>query len=109
VKQKGLDLFVLDVTDKEKRRTRYYISSKTLRVLSLEYEDSTESGSSTPVKYVRTFHDYRYAQNQLLPYRIVLLANSQQLQETRVSTITFGLKLEETIFQNPDTQANANP
>lgn len=108
VKQKGLDLYILDVTDKEKRRTRYYISAKSLRVLSLEYEEAPEPGS-TPVKYVRTFHDYRYAQNQLLPYRTVLLANNQQLQETRVSTVTFGLKLEDAIFQNPDTQANANP
>ena len=108
VKQKGLDLFVLDVTDKEKRGTRFYISAKSLRILWLEYEEPPEPGS-VPVKYVRTFHDYRYAQNTLLPYRTVLLAENKQLQETRVSSVTFGLKLEDTIFQNPETQANANP
>jgi hypothetical protein len=108
VKQKGLDLFVLDVTDTEKRRTRYYISTRSLRILSLEYEESPEPGRAQ-VKYVRTFHDYRYAQNQLLPYRTVLLADNQLVQETRISSVTFGLKLEETIFQNPERQANANP
>ena len=39
VKQKGLELFVVDLTDKEKRVTRYYISAKTLRILWLEYEE----------------------------------------------------------------------
>ena len=33
----GVDFFVLDVTDKQSRKTRFYISSKTLRVMMLEY------------------------------------------------------------------------
>ena len=37
--QKGLDLFVVDLIDKEKRKTRYYISANSLRVLWLEYEE----------------------------------------------------------------------
>jgi len=107
-KQKGLDLYVLDLTDKEKRRTRYYISAKTLHVLWLEYEEAPEPGA-TPVKYTRAFHDYRGVQNTLVPYRTVLLADGKQVQETRILTVTYGLKLEDSIFRNPEAQTSANP
>src|SRR5688572_26774462 len=33
--QKGLELFVIDLTDKEKRKTRYFISARSLRILWL--------------------------------------------------------------------------
>lgn len=108
VKQKGLDIYVIDVTDKEKRRTRYYISAKTLHILWLEYEEVPDAGGPT-VKYTRKFSDYRPIQNTLLSYRSVLLADDKQVQETRVSSVTFGLKLEESLFQNPDAQASSNP
>lgn len=108
VKQKGLDIYVIDVTDKEKRRTRYYISAKTLHVLWLEYEEVPDAGGAV-VKFTRKFSDYRPIQNTLLSYRSVLLADDKQVQETRVSSVTFGLKLEDSIFQNPDAQANSNP
>jgi hypothetical protein len=107
IKEKGLDLFVLDLTDKEKRKTRYYISAKTLHIISLEYEEAADG--SAPIKYTRKFHDYRYAQNTLLPYRLVLLADGKQLQETMVSSVIYGVRLEDTMFQNPDAQASSNP
>ena len=107
-KQKGLDLWVLDLTDKEKRRTRFYISVRSLHILWIEYEEPPEPGA-TPVKYTKTFHDYRYSQQTLVPYRSVLLAEGKNVQETRVLTVTFGLKLDESIFQNPEAQAGANP
>lgn len=102
IKQKGLDLFVVDLTDKEKRVTRYYISIRTLRVLWLEYEESK-------IKFSRAFHDYRIAQGTLIPYHSVLLADDKQLQETHVFNVSYGVKLEDSIFQNPNAQANANP
>ncbi len=87
----GVDYYVLDVTDKLKRKTRFYISSKTLRVMMLEYtEDNT--------KYRRKFYDYNYAQNTLVPFRSVLWANDKQIEETNVQTISFGQKVEEVIF-----------
>src|ERR1043165_2364511 len=69
--QKGLDLWMLDLTDKEGNTTRYYISAKTWRVLWLEYEEKP-SGDAKPVKFKRTFHDYRAVQGTLVPYRSVL-------------------------------------
>lgn len=108
IKQKGLDIYVIDVTDKEKRRTRYYISAKTLRVLWLEYEEAPDNGGAV-VKYTRKFSDYRPIQNTLLAYHSVLMAGDKQVQETHILSVTFGLKIEDSIFQNPDAQASSNP
>lgn len=100
-KQKGLDLYVLDVIDKDKRSTRYYISAKTLHVLWLEYEEAAP-GSSTPLKYSRKFMDYRIAQGTLVFYRTVLFEEGKQVQETRILNVTYGIKLDDTLFKSPE-------
>ncbi|HEX8653008.1 MAG TPA: hypothetical protein VF708_19485 [Pyrinomonadaceae bacterium] len=102
-KQMGVDLHVLDLTDKENHRTRYYISAKTLRVLSLEYELAPAGGGGKPVKFTKRFYDYRIAQGTLVPYRTVLYENGKQMQETRLLTITYGIKMEDSVFHNPDS------
>jgi len=99
--QKGLDLYVVDVTDKESRKTRFYISSKSLRILWLEYEEGNPGGPA--VKYVKRFLDYRPVQQTLVPYRTVLLEDGRESQETRVLTITYGIKVSDSIFSRPDT------
>lgn len=98
--QKGLDLYVVDLTDKNNRKTRYFISARTLRVLWLEYEEGPPGG--VPVKYTRKFLDYRAVQQTLFPYRIVLLEDGRQSQETRVLTITYGVKVSDSIFKSPE-------
>ncbi len=100
-KQKGLDLYVLDVIDKDKQSTRYYISSRTLHVLWLEYEEPAPGGA-TPLKYSRKFMDYRYAQGTLVPYRSVLLQDGKQIQETRILNVTYGVKLDDALFKSPE-------
>ena len=99
--QKGLELYVVDLVDKEKRKTRYYISARTLRVLWLDYEDAPTAGG-TPVKYTRRFLDYRAVQQTLVPYHVVLIEDGKQTQETYILTITYGAKLDESIFKNPE-------
>lgn len=94
--QKGLDLYVVDLTDKEKRKTRYYISARSLRVLWLEYEEGS-------VKYVKKFLDYRPVQQTLAPYRTVLLEDGRQSQETRILTITYGIKVSDSLFKGPES------
>ena len=98
--QKGLDLYVVDLADKENRKTRYYISARSLRVLWLEYEEGPPGG--VPVKYNRKFLDYRIVQQTLVPYRTVLTANGRESQETRVLTITYGVKVNDNIFKSPE-------
>lgn len=100
-KQQGIDLYVLDLIDKANNKTRYFISVKTLRVLWLEYEE-TPPEQSTPVKYMKRFYDYRYAQNTIVPYRTVVYADGKQILETRVLTVTYGVRTDEAIFNHPD-------
>jgi len=98
--QKGLDLFVVDLTDKENRKTRFYISARSLRVLWLEYEEGIPGGPA--VKYVKKFLDYRLVQQTLVPYRTVLLEDGRQTQETYVLNITYGIKVSDSIFSRPE-------
>ena len=98
-KQKGLDLYVLDLTDKDKRTTRYYISARTFHVLWLEYEES--NSGAPPLKYSKRFSDYRYAQSTLVPYRTILTQDGKETQEIRILTVTFGVKVDDTLFKNP--------
>jgi len=88
----NVDFHVLDVTDKQNRKTRFYISSKTYRVMMLEYEQDA-------VKYRRKFYDYNYAQGTLVPFRSVLWANDKQIEETNIQTISFGQKVAEDAFK----------
>lgn len=104
-KQKNIEMWVLDLIDKEKRRTRYYVSTQKWRVLWLEYEE-TPPGADKPVQFRRTFHDYRYAQGQLYPSRSVLYADGKQTEETNVSIVTFGLKLDDSVFQSAEAASS---
>lgn len=100
-KQQGIDLYVIDLTDKANNKTRYFVSVKSLRVLWLEYEESAAE-QTTPVKYMKRFYDYRYAQSTLVPYRTVVFVDGKQTVETRVMTVTYGVKMEDAVFQHPD-------
>ena len=99
--EKGLDLYVVDLLDKDQHSTRYYISAKTFLVLWVEYEEPPSVGA-TPLKYVRKFLDYRLVQSTRVPYRTVLLEEGRQTQETRILTITFGVKIDDAVFKSPD-------
>lgn len=98
-KQKGLDLYVLDIVGPDKQKTRYFISANTFHVVWLEYEESL---AGQPVKFRRSFHDYRYAQGTLVPYKTVLLQDGSQTQETKILTVTFGIKLDDSLFKSPE-------
>ncbi len=90
-KMSGVEYYLLDVTDKQSRKTRFYISAKTFRVMMLDYEQES-------VKYRRRFYDYNYAQGTLFPFRTTLRAGDKIVEETEVGTITFGQKIDDAIF-----------
>jgi hypothetical protein len=106
-KHQGIDVYVVDLTDKANRHTRYFISAKTFRVLWLEYEE-TPPGSSAAVKYTKRFYDYRLVQSTWVPYRTVVMEDGKQTLETRIMTITYGVKMEDSLFQNPDAASSAS-
>jgi hypothetical protein len=99
-KHKGLELYVLNLVDKDKTTTRYYISAKTLYIRWLEYEEP--GGSAGPIKYVRNFFDYRYAQGTLVPYKTILTEDGKQTQETKILNVTYGIKLDDELFKSPE-------
>jgi hypothetical protein len=105
-KQQGVDVYVIDLVDKANRKTRYFISAKTFRVLWLEYEE-TPPGGSTAVKYTKRFYDYRIAQGTQLPFRTVLYEDGKQTIETRILTVQYGVKMEDSMFQ-PEGAASAS-
>jgi hypothetical protein len=87
----GVDYYVIEVSDKQDRKTRFYISARSFRVMMLTYD---EEG----VKYKRKFYDYNYAQGTLVPYRSILWADDKQIEESEVGTVTFGQKVDENLF-----------
>lgn len=110
-KQQNVELYVIELTDKEKRKTRFYISKKFFRVHMLEYEMAAADGGK-PVKYIRKFYDNQYIQGTLVPKRTVLFEDGKQKQETQVLSVTYGIKMDDTIFKNPaEAQAttSSNP
>jgi hypothetical protein len=92
IKQLGVEYYVLTVTDKDNRKTKFFISTKFLKVMSLEYTYNS-------VKYTRKFHNYNYAQQTLVPFRTTLYANDKLVEEATVSTVTFGQKIEDAFFE----------
>lgn len=88
----GVDFYVVNVTDSEKRTTKFYISKKSLRVMMLEYAQDGK-------KYRRKFYDYNYAQGTLVPYKTVLWEDGKQIEETTISTITFGPTIGDDLFE----------
>ena len=90
-KIQGVEYYLLDVTDKTGTKTRFYVSVKSYRVMMLDYEDAG-------VKYRRKFYDYNVAQGTLVPFRTVLWADGKVVEETEIGTVTFGQKIEDSVF-----------
>jgi hypothetical protein len=106
-KQQGVEVYVVDLTDKANRKTRYFISAKSFRILWLEYEE-TPPGSLTAIKYTKRFYDYRMAQGTQVPFRTLLFEDGKQTVETRVLTVQYGVKMEDSLFQNPEAATSSS-
>lgn len=105
-KQLGVEVYVIDLVDKANRKTRYFISAKSFRVLWLEYEEIPPGGVNA-VKFTKRFYDYRVAQGTQLPFRTVLFEDGKQTVETHILTVQYGVKMEDSMFQ-PEGAAAAS-
>jgi hypothetical protein len=90
-KHMGVEYYLLDMTDKQGKKTRYYVSVRSFRVMMLDYEYDS-------VAYRRKFYNYKYAQGTLVPYRSVLTAGDRTVEEIEVGTITFGQRVDDGLF-----------
>lgn len=88
----GVEFYLVDITDKQNRKTRFFVSQKSFRVMALEYTEDA-------IKYKRKFYDYNYAQGTLVAYRSVLWADDKVVEEMDTQTISFGQKIEDNMFQ----------
>ena len=96
-KQMGVEYHIIEMTDTAGHTARYNISTKTYRVLSVEYSQAPGEGIA-PVRYLRKFYDYRIAQGTLVPFRSVLFENDRQIEEINVLTVTYGIKVDDALF-----------
>ncbi len=87
----GVEFHIVDLTDKQERKIRYFVSVKSFRVMMLEFEDAG-------IKYQRRFYDYKNAQGTLVPFRSVLFADGKIVEETDIGTVTFGQKVDDSQF-----------
>ena len=87
----GVEYYLLDLTDKQGNKTRFYVSAKFFRVMMLDYEIGG-------IKETRKFRDYRYAQGVLVPFYSELRVGDKLIEEVQVGTVTFGQKVDETLF-----------
>ena len=90
-KKLGVEYYLIDLTDKQNRKTRFYISVKSFRVMMLDYEDEG-------IKFRRRFYNYNYAQGTLVPYQTILWAGDKIVEETNIGTVTYGQKVDDGLF-----------
>lgn len=93
----GIDVEKLELTHKDGSKTRYFISTKTYRILHLEYELKLQPNAE-PTKFRESFFDFRPIQNTLLPGKSMLYENGKLIQEIRITQTKFHTNLNEEIF-----------
>jgi hypothetical protein len=97
----GIEAHVIELTTPDGQKTKYWISSRTYRVLHAEYELKV-SAEAPAIKY-RVSYFYtpvRVVQNTLVPLRKLMTQDGKFVQEISLSNIVYAAKLEPEIFQH---------
>ena len=99
----GVDTNVIDLTTSEGAKIRYWLSSRTYRVLHCEYELKLVEGQQ-PTKYRIDYYYTPFSsavvQNTLVPVRREMKQDGKFVQEIRLTNITYSAKLDPEIFQH---------
>jgi hypothetical protein len=101
----GISTNVVDLTTTTGEKTRYWISSKSYRVIRSEYE-LTLPNSAKPTKYqIKYFYTpLRVVQNTLVPSRREMSQDGKVVQEISLGPITYSAKLDPEVFQHLQEQ-----
>ncbi|MFY9223491.1 MAG: hypothetical protein WAQ98_12530 [Blastocatellia bacterium] len=92
----GIETLLLDLTHRDGSKTRFYISSKSYRILHLDYEVALSNDK--PTKFRESFYDFRPIQNTLVPAKSILYENGRQIQEILYTQIRYKLPFPEETF-----------
>jgi hypothetical protein len=103
----GVDTFVIDLTTADGEKTRYWLSTKTYRVLHCEYELKLVEGQP-PTKYRIDYYYTPFSgavvQNTLVPVRREMKQDGKFVQEIKLTSINYSAKLEPEVFQHLQEQ-----
>ena len=99
----GVDTSVVDLTTADGDKTRYWLSTKTYRVLHCEYELKLAEGQPATkyrIDYYYTPFSRAVVQNTLVPLRREMKQDGKFVQEIKLLNITYSAKLDPEIFQH---------
>jgi hypothetical protein len=103
----GVDTFVIDLTTPEGEKTRFWLSTKTYRILHCEYELKLAEGQP-PTKYRVDYYYTPFSaavvQNTLVPVRREMKQDGKFVQEIKLTNIGYSAKLDPEIFQHLQEQ-----
>ena len=97
----GVDTYVLELTNPQGEKTRYWVSTKTYRILHAEYEIKLLEGQP-PTKYrVSYFYSpHKVIQSTLVPSRRVMTQDGKFVQEVSLTDFTYSAKIDPEVFQH---------
>lgn len=103
----GVATFVVDMTSADGQKTRYWLSSRTYRVLHCEYELKLVEGQPLTkyrIDYYYTPVSAAVVQNTLLPVRREMKQDGKFVQEIKLTSVLYSAKLDPEIFQHLQEQ-----
>jgi hypothetical protein len=101
----GVDANVIELTLPDGEKTRFWLSTKTYRILHAEYQ--VKLGADQPATKYRISYFYtppRIVQNTLVPTRRVMTQDGKFVQEITLANLNYSAKLDPEIFQHLQEQ-----
>ena len=94
----GIDTQAMDLTLPTGEKTKFWISSKSYRILYLEYDIKLPNGSTSKVRVKYKYAPYKVVQNTLVPARRVMEQDGKFVQEITLNQVVYSAKLDPDIF-----------
>jgi len=101
----GVDTNVIGMTNPNGEKTRYWISTKTYRIVYAEYElQLGEKKAPTKYRLAYFYTPFRVVQGTLVPVRRVMTQDGKFVQEITLGNINYTAKLDPEVFQHLQEQ-----
>lgn len=97
IKIQGIDLDVIEMTRADGTKLTFLISSRTYRILHVDYEVVLAEGQ-LPVHFRESFSDFQALQQTLVPGKRKLRQNDQLVQTIELKNATYGSTFDDSVF-----------